>query len=679
MRRRRLASLAVVTSLVVGGVAAALHAAPDDEGKGEVTSIDEADSKLVALSPSGHLALIGDSHEAFLIDVVDRKRTFTFEKDSSRFYQLAWSADGKHAVLLGRIAKGVPDSGSRGLTLWDLSGAPKPVSAKTDEDCYRWNFIAFPSAGDPNQLFVKKPKGVDVWDVSTWTRRAIAVDEGRKIDDDGFAVSPDGSLVALSLDEGNVLVLDAASGEEARLIETPSERIEQIAFSPDGKSILTVGLFPGAARLFDVASGKMRWEREKCAYAAFSPKGDRVLVAKAYQAVLVDARTGRDKTLSPHVGYRQRAAVLPDGKSAVLTGDKKTVLWELNPRPRPEPKPEPDPKTEPTPDPAAKPTEPTPSADPAVLLQGTPTKMLRAIPGRDELIVWRSKKWDDPGELLVVDPTNGAAPIVGRVALQARPGEIVVGPDGKLLALADQWDQKKNETTITLFSLPSLKRKARAQKVEGSIDDLVLLDGGKKLGSFYGSKLQIRSVRKLKSKPDEMSVSDSPIHALPMPNGKAIIFHTLKSIEVLDLRKGQVVASLATNPDRRSAGGTRWRPVFDISDDGKRLAIVTEGKLQLWDVAAAKKLAELEPPEGDSFMIPPFLDGTGSTAGVFARQKGFVIYRDGAAEPIAIVATERSSAEIEGGSFWGSMAALSRDGKTLYHVSGSEIRIRTLP
>ena len=69
--------------------------------------------------------------------------------------------------------------------------------------------------------------------------------------------SPDGSKIAVSCEEGSVLVLDAATGQQlTRLPPTSAGVVETASFSPDGKSIVT------AAYSSSDAGGVQIWSSE---------------------------------------------------------------------------------------------------------------------------------------------------------------------------------------------------------------------------------------------------------------------------------------------------------------------------------------------------------------------------------------------------------------------------------
>jgi len=111
-----------------------------------------------------------------------------------------------------------------------------------------------------------------------------------------LAVSPRNDAIAAAGDDGKVRVWDA-EGKPLRTIDAHAAPVLDLAFSPDGKTLLT-GSADKTARLFDVKTGTLKQTLSghlgPVNSVAFQPGGAQVVTAGAEGGVKVwDAATGR--------------------------------------------------------------------------------------------------------------------------------------------------------------------------------------------------------------------------------------------------------------------------------------------------------------------------------------------------------------------------------------------------
>jgi WD40 repeat protein len=148
------------------------------------------------------------------------------------------------------------------------------------------------------------------------------------------AFSPDGKTVLTAGADMSAQLWETATGQPLTAPLQHQGLVDALAFSPDGKSVLT-GSADMTARLWDASTGKslalpLR-HQDIVSAVAFSPDGKIVLTGSQDKtARLCEAATG--KFLGPplqHQGAVWAVAFSPDGKTVVTGSDDKTArLWD---------------------------------------------------------------------------------------------------------------------------------------------------------------------------------------------------------------------------------------------------------------------------------------------------------------------------------------------------------------
>jgi len=294
----------------------------------------------VAFSPVGHrLASGGLDREAILWDTEQIRRTpaenQTFSDTTSSDFRVGLSPGGDRLVTGyndGRIIYRDLISGKE----TPLPSHNKPIKSINFSRDGRFLVI---SSSD------KSGGTITVSDTRVLDSEAAPLHFDRRIK--SAAVSPDGNLVAVGLEEdGEILLWDLQSREE---VGPPRKDLRQgtvysVAFSPDGKRLAAAG-DNQYALTWDLDKWKLAEEKPNkqveehngtVRVAEFSPDGTILATGSIDNTVLLsDALTGRPlgPLLTGHRGPVVALAFRADGKMLASGGeDKAIVLWDVETR-----------------------------------------------------------------------------------------------------------------------------------------------------------------------------------------------------------------------------------------------------------------------------------------------------------------------------------------------------------
>jgi WD40 repeat protein len=155
---------------------------------------------------------------------------------------------------------------------------------------------------------------------------------------DGVSFSPDGSMLAVSTDDGRALVIDPQTGHLERTIPVDATNNAVVSFSPDGT--LAVGSWSGIVQLRNAATGAQighdlvaaQWPIDTI---AFDPTGDKFATSVGPGGTA--ARIWSTSTLQQFgsdlggSGVDQNMAFTPDGRYLLVVGDDGTLTrWPVS-------------------------------------------------------------------------------------------------------------------------------------------------------------------------------------------------------------------------------------------------------------------------------------------------------------------------------------------------------------
>ena len=355
----------------------------------------------VAFSADGTQIISGAAdNTARLWDAGTGKALHTLQKHSQDIHAVCFSRDGRHAASVGddnitvvwdtksgqpkftfpdasKTALFFPDSmrvltgsGSGELKIWPLADLAAPRSFTVSANRMILSPDGSRIAGEGNVYDTSNGKllrsvGRDMWcqEFSPDGKRLVAggglssystdgkqvqhevylsiydIASGKKLHDlkghtktiFAVAYSPDGKTIVSGSVDGTAKIWDAQTGREERTLQKSQSTIGAVVFSPDGKRLLTVS--GDVANLWNVGDGRLLREFKGFSDpVCFSPDGKFVLTALSdtANAEVRDVETGRRVLLLK--GHSQEVwsvSFSPDGKR-LLTGsrDGTAKLWD---------------------------------------------------------------------------------------------------------------------------------------------------------------------------------------------------------------------------------------------------------------------------------------------------------------------------------------------------------------
>ncbi len=186
------------------------------------------------------------------------------------------------------------------------------------------------AAGDPGWQHTARAS-IAAWQSHVFAVKAVFSHQGRVT---AVAFSPDGKAVLTGSDDQTARLWDTLTGRPIGPPLTHQGVVWSVAFSPDGKAVLT-GSYDQTARLWDAATGRPIGpplaHQGVVTRVAFSPDAKAVLTGSADKtARLWDAATGRPiGPPLPHQDQVSAVAFSPDAKVVLTAGRDQTArLWD---------------------------------------------------------------------------------------------------------------------------------------------------------------------------------------------------------------------------------------------------------------------------------------------------------------------------------------------------------------
>jgi WD40 repeat protein/serine/threonine protein kinase len=278
----------------------------------------------VALAPNGRHFLSGDTANLLrLWDVETGQEVRRFRGHTGPVRSVAFSPDGRRAlsgsfdntVRLWNVASGEEVRRLEGHTglVSALAFSPDGRLALSANDCLG-DGSNNPAPDYPLRL----------WDLDSG--KELRRFEGHAHPVQGVAFSPDGRRVLSCAADATLRSWEVATGDEIARFEGHAGPVMGVAFSPDGRRAVSGGV-DGTVRLWDTAAGKevqpLAGPPCRAWKVTFSPDGGHVLVAGSDGVVRVwDVARGKETCrFQGHTDMVASLALSPDGRRALSNSE----------------------------------------------------------------------------------------------------------------------------------------------------------------------------------------------------------------------------------------------------------------------------------------------------------------------------------------------------------------------
>jgi WD40 repeat protein/serine/threonine protein kinase len=557
----------------------------------------------VAFSPDGKRIVSGSYDRTVkLWDTQAGKEILNLKGHTGAVSSVAYSPDGKHIVSCGRgSASGKPNPGE--VKVWDVETGQEALTFKGPTDWVNsvayspdgqriisahgaWDYVSelapdrLKKFGFPEEtlaLLIQFPPELKVWDARTGEQTLTL--KGHRSPVTSVAFSSDGKrivsgggpayLVQPGTQLGEIKVWDAQTGQETLTLKGHTVRVTGISFSPDAKQIVSAS--PGeTVKVWDLRTAQEALTIEvtnaPLTNVAYSFDGKRLVCGSPFNGHVFDVETGQQLlALEKGGGSQGPIAFSSDGKRVVMES------FERAP------------------------------GDPKDIQSARVLKVWDAQTGRVTLTLkghtqavncvafspdgrWIVSGSDD-GTLSVWDATTGqeTLPFKGHaarvlaVAFSPDATRIVSGSDDGILRV---WDRRSGEETLTIRAHPGAA--FAAFSVAFSPDAKQVISGGDDMIIKIWDAETCQEILNLKG--HTLGVTGVAFSA----DGKRIISSSLdNTVRLWDPHTGQEILSLK--------GHTLGVAGVALSADGKRIAMAgRDGTLKLWDATPVAENVEDE-------------------------------------------------------------------------------------
>lgn len=220
---------------------------------------------------------------------------------------------------------------SRDSTLWDVAtGRQIRTFAKNIEiDNWHWDHVDGKFSSDGRLVICAGRRNAKLWDANTG--ELLRVFSGHKNSLNSVDVSPDTKTIVTSSEDKTVKLWSVATGQLLHTLTGhtgPSDNVKTVAFSPDGKSVLSDGW--ETTKWWDVSTGKLLRSfgdnGNHLTSVSFAPDGQSFVAGIHGGLQYRNLTTGKVlNRFTGEVGSVRALAFSPDGKMLLGGSDNNTL------------------------------------------------------------------------------------------------------------------------------------------------------------------------------------------------------------------------------------------------------------------------------------------------------------------------------------------------------------------
>ncbi len=159
-------------------------------------------------------------------------------------------------------------------------------------------------------------------------------ESGSSINADNLEWSPDGNYLAFTLEEFGARIVNINTGNITHNLfgYDYSENIYQLAWSPNGKIIASIG-DDQTLRVWNSRSAQLIWafgsESYFCSNITWSPKGDLVATIDGTMVKIWDVDTGDEQLQFEHTALMFFLSWSPDGTKIAAADSRDVIVWDI--------------------------------------------------------------------------------------------------------------------------------------------------------------------------------------------------------------------------------------------------------------------------------------------------------------------------------------------------------------